>query len=249
MASSMARTKKRPVSAAALERIWGSGGYRIFISHKTEAKTTAAGIKSSLSAFGASCFVAHEDIHPAREWQDEIENALGSMDAFLALLTKRFHESDWTDQEVGFALGASVPIIALKLERNPYGFIAKFQALKCSVGSAPLEIVKLLVGQPRMREAYVGAVEECRSFNHGNLLAEVLPSVKKLTGKQAKRLVAAFNSNSELSGSFGFRGSKPHVHGDGLAAHLRRITKSKFVLAEDNQIRSLSKKRSKSKKT
>ena len=64
-----------------------------------------------------SCFVAHVDIHPTKEWQDEIESALSSMDGFVALLTDKFHESDWTDQEVGFALARGVPIIAVRLKR------------------------------------------------------------------------------------------------------------------------------------
>jgi hypothetical protein len=35
--------------------------------------------------------------------QNEIETALESMDAFVALLTENFHESLWTDQEVGYS--------------------------------------------------------------------------------------------------------------------------------------------------
>ena len=86
-------------------------------------------LKDELAIFGVSCFVAHKDIQPTKAWQDEIERALANMDGFVALMTVDFHDSDWADQEVGFALARGVPIIAVRLGRNPYGFIGKFQGL------------------------------------------------------------------------------------------------------------------------
>src|SRR5260370_19981918 len=99
------------------------------------------------------------------------------MDAFVALLTDNFHDSDWTDQEVVYALGRSVPLIAVKLGRDPYGFMAKFQALTCDWNEAPVALVKLLIKDPRMLEAYLKAVSRCSSFGDGNALAEILPSI------------------------------------------------------------------------
>jgi len=147
-ASGLLQSSHRVVAPATSRRIWGRSGYRLFLSHKTEVKKNAAELKACLAPFGVSCFVAHEDIHPTKEWQREIENALISMDAFVALMTDKFHDSLWTDQEVGFAVGRGVPIIALKLGRDPYGFIGKFQALSCGWDTAPLEIGKLLIKQP-----------------------------------------------------------------------------------------------------
>jgi hypothetical protein len=128
------------VDGASQQRIWGEAGYRVFLSHKTSVKRETAALKERLQPFGISCFVAHEDIRPTKAWQDEIVNALTTMDAFVALLTDDFHRSLWTDQEVGFALGRNVPIISVKLGKNPYGFIGKFQALSCDWKGAPLGI-------------------------------------------------------------------------------------------------------------
>jgi len=119
---------KHAVSPAATKRIWEDDAYRVFLSHKAEVKKKTAELKDSLHLYGVSCFVAHADIRPTKAWQDEIENALSTMDAFVALLTPDFHESSWTDQEVGFAIARGVPIIAVKLGKDPYGFIGKFQA-------------------------------------------------------------------------------------------------------------------------
>lgn len=124
------------VAPDSVTRIWGDKGFRLFLSHKSEVKKEAAELKEKLGLFGVSAFVAHEDIEPSRTWLAEIENALHSMDAFAALVTENFHDSDWTDQEVGFALARRVPVIAVKLERDPYGFLGSSR--RCApTGTAP----------------------------------------------------------------------------------------------------------------
>lgn len=167
-------------AAGYCRRIWERETYRVFLSHKTEVKHEASELKHQLGIYGISAFVAHEDIHPTKEWQDEIENALASMDSFVAILTDKFHESLWTDQEVGFALGRGVPLVAVKLGRDPYGFIGKFQALTCTWEQAPLAIVWLLIKQPRMLDAYIKAVQKCQSFENGNLLSKALKRIDSL---------------------------------------------------------------------
>jgi hypothetical protein len=129
---------KHVISQEAELRIWGEGGYRVFLSHKANVKSKATALKEALSLFGITAFVAHKDVKPTKKWQDEIENALFSMDALVALMTKDFHESYWTDQEIGVAFGREIPIISIKLGQDPYGFIGKFQALSCSWDEAPL---------------------------------------------------------------------------------------------------------------
>jgi hypothetical protein len=121
-------------------------------------------------------------------------------------------------------LVGGVPIISVRLGKDPYGFIGKFQALSCPWENAPKEIVKLLVKHDRMNDSYIKAAQECQSFGHGNILAEVLPFIDKLSLEQAVKLVSAYNENSELRGSFGFNGSKPGTYGPGLAHHLNRLT-------------------------
>jgi hypothetical protein len=190
-----------------------------------------------LGPFGISCFVAHEDIHPTKEWQDEIENALASMDAFVALMTEKFHHSLWTDQEVGFALARGIPMIAVKLGIDPYGFIGKFQALSCGWDEAPVELAKLLIGHPRMLDAYIAALPECSSFDQGNILSQVLPNIEKLTKGQAERMMSAYNGDPQLGGSFGFNGARPSYYGEGLAVHLSRATGHKYVATASGEVK------------
>jgi hypothetical protein len=51
------------------------------------------------------------------------------MDAFVVIHTPGFSASEWTQQEIGFALGRGVKIISFKMGEDPTGFIWKHQAL------------------------------------------------------------------------------------------------------------------------
>lgn len=111
------------------ERLWGKGMLRLFLSHVSAHREHVAKLKSEFSFYGITAFVAHEDIEPNSMWQGEIELALSSMDALVALLTPDFHQSKWTDQEVGWAMGRNVMVIPVRLGHDPYGFIGKQQGL------------------------------------------------------------------------------------------------------------------------
>jgi hypothetical protein len=229
-------TPSRMVTPDSTTRIWGDDGFRLFLSHKSEVRKETARLKESLGLFGVSAFVAHQDIRPTRAWQDEIENALLSMDAFAALLTDDFHDSDWTDQEVGFALARGVPVIAVHLGRDPYGFIGKFQALRAGWDDAAEGIVTLLMKHDRMFSAYIQALNRCTSWGHGNVLARALPGIEVATDQQIDELVAAVNANSEVYRSFGFRGNKPSEYGRGLIPHLHRLGSRRFVQDDNGTI-------------
>ncbi|HAB54685.1 MAG TPA: TIR domain-containing protein [Ignavibacteriales bacterium] len=227
---------KRTISPEATSRVWGNEEYRVFLSHKNEVKKETAELKEKLKLFGISGFIAHEDIQPTKKWQDEIENALFSMDAFVVLMTEGFHDSLWTDQEVGVAFGRGVPIISIKHGNDPYGFIGKFQALSCSWDAAAKEIVKILVKHDRMLNAYIKAVENCSSYDNGNTLSEILPCIDKLSNQQAIRLISVFNENGQVRDCFGFNGKKPSYYGEGLMSHLSRLTGQTYSLSQSGKI-------------
>lgn len=51
------------------------------------------------------------------------------MDALAAILMPGFKESDWTDQEVGVAVGRGVLVIPIIRGLILYGLISKFQGM------------------------------------------------------------------------------------------------------------------------
>ena len=227
--SGLLLTGRRAVSPSAIKQIWDSEGFRVFLSHKSEVNKETATLKNKLQLFGITSFVAHEDIHPTKAWQEEIESALASMDGFIALMTKNFHDSEWTDQEVGFAFARGVPIIAVRLDKeDPYGFIGKFQGLTSTWTSLADEIVKILIKNDRMFSAYIKALRKCDSWDSGNILAKVLPAIEHLTTSQIDELVAAYNETRELHGSFAFNGESPYSWGQGIVFYLNRLGSRQF---------------------
>lgn len=126
--------------------------FQLFISHISLDKVKATRLKECLAPYRISGFVAHEDIHPTLEWQIEIERALRTMDAFIAIHTPGFSGSVWTQQEIGFALARGVKIISLKMGEDPTGFLSRQQALPRGNRTAEeiaREIDALLAEDPR----------------------------------------------------------------------------------------------------
>ena len=173
-ASGLILPAKREVVPEAQSRIWGDQKFHLFISHKAAHKQRASQLKSYMSNYGVSCFVAHEDIEPTREWQNEIEKALFSMDALLAMLTEEFFSSIWTNQEIGVAIGRASPILALRQGCDPRGFIGKFQAISRDTREAPSTTAAALFDllwnqaglEQKLIEALVVRLETASSYHH-----------------------------------------------------------------------------------
>ena len=113
----------------ATEGVWTPDRIRVFVSHTSAYKADVGQLANMLDRFGFSCFVAHDAIEPSREWQDVIELALRTCDVLIAYVTRDLHESRWTDQEVGWALGREIVVVPLKVGADPYGFFGTYQAL------------------------------------------------------------------------------------------------------------------------
>ena len=74
--SGLLLTGQRTIAPEAVSRVWGMKATVYFSVTRMTSKKETAELKEKLKLFGISGFVAHEDIHPTKEWQDEIENAL-----------------------------------------------------------------------------------------------------------------------------------------------------------------------------
>jgi hypothetical protein len=190
-------------------RIWDEGCLRVFLSHVSAHKKKVVELKSQLRDFHVSAFVAHEDIEPSRKWQKEIELALNSMDAFIPLLTEDFHNSNWTDQELGIALGLDAVIIPVRLGRDPYGFIGENQGLSGDLKKTKelaSGIIDALLLNTRlgslMRDVLVNGLEKSESFIDSIQICERLNEVNGFTDEQIKRLQAALKNNDQVYNAF-----------------------------------------------
>ena len=212
----------------ALGKLWGDGVVLVFISHTSEHKVFANGIKESLDQYGIAAFVAHEDIEPIKTWELEIERALFSMDILLALLTEGFSESKWTDQEVGVAVGLRVPILPVRLGKDPYGFIGKFQAIPGSDGARQIaeSVFQYLFSNEKFRnfaiDSFITALANSGSFYRSNDLSKYFPEIDRLSVEQEEKLVQVFNSNKQVYGAFDIC--------DCIVESLKRTTGSDYEL-------------------
>lgn len=198
------------LSEADISRIWNPNCLRLFLSHVSTHKLAVSKLKEQLLFYGISGFVAHEDIEPTKEWIDEIELALGSAEVLVALTTPDFHESKWTDQEVGIALGRNILVVPVRVGCDPYGFMGKSQALTGNfdkINQLALDLVDIFIKNPMtakpMREALTFAFEHSQSFQNSKDLSYVIVKMKDFTQEQRERIRAACKNNVQVERSYG----------------------------------------------
>jgi len=198
------------LDSAETPTFWKAEEQRIFISHLAASKKSAGALKTALEDYGFACFVAHDDIEPTQEWQDQIALALSTMDALVALLTTGFPESRWTDQEVGVAIGRRVPIVPLKKDIDPYGFIGKYQALTVTGRKAPevaRKIIELLAMKPqissKISQTLVGQLKKSRSWARSKSLMDLIEKCQQFTPAVIAELKTAVEEDSEVGAAFG----------------------------------------------
>jgi len=189
---------------------WTNGYLRVFLSHISTHKKEASDLQQVLSNYAISTFVAHEDIEPTKDWQNEIEGALLTMDAFVALITPDFHSSNWTDQEIGFALARRVLVIPIRLGMDPYGFVARHQAIKGQISNPSgmaNDIFHALLSnqqtQRQMREALVTKFETSWSFQEAKNNMAILEDAKSFPSDLVPRLVKAVEDNRQIRDATG----------------------------------------------
>lgn len=182
-------------AAAKSADFWKDGYLRAFISHLSANRHRMSALKASLSNWGISAFIAHEDIKATREWREEVEAGLETMDVLIALVEPGFKESDWCAQEVGFALGRKIDIVPLRAGLDPYGFFGKYQGIQVK-GKVPdlvaNEVVQALLNKPqhrtRLLQCIAKAFATLQSTKKVELLG-VIDSWSIATDEQTKTLL------------------------------------------------------------
>ena len=185
---------------------WFSGYFRLFLSHLATHRGYAAELQRDCFPFGVSAFVAHNDIEPATTWQDEIESALATCDAMLVLLHPEFHESKWTDQEIGYAMGRQLLVVTLRLGTDPYGFIGRFQAMD-GVGKDSAKVTHELLDilrrhrqtRKRIAESTVAILEESGTFARAKANMELVEKLEYWDSALSSRARTAVQSNGQIS--------------------------------------------------
>lgn len=192
-------------------KFWTPGYFRLFLSHVSEHKMTAIQLQKTIGKYAISVFVAHADIEPTKEWQDEIELALSSMDALAALLTTGFKESKWCDQEIGVAIGRKVPVLPIRAGIDPYGFIGKYQGISANNEKIELlctdifnVLLKKEITKVKITNALVSKLCNAQSYAESKDTATLLVrAMDNITAAMIDKLTEATKNNNQVYDSFG----------------------------------------------
>ncbi len=104
---------------------------RVFISYSNKDNEVARLIKREFDNYEIRAFLAHEDIEVGQEWRGIILENLKKSNIFVAILSENFINSEWTNQEVGFAICKGDLIVTVSIDGTGlYGFLEMFQALR-----------------------------------------------------------------------------------------------------------------------
>ena len=194
--------------------LWGTEPGRAFLSHVHGYRALVGEVRELLPRFGISGFVAHADIDPSKQWRNVIKEALATCHIFVAFLDDTFHQSQWCDQEVGWALSRDIPILPVRprgfdrtVDRKD-GFLEEHQDVFLDDASGQLpywtaeQVFNSLLNHPRTREVGVMSLAEAfvnsGSFDQTRRLWSLIERQTQIESTQLRRLEYAVQTNRQV---------------------------------------------------
>lgn len=184
---------------------WKSGYVRLFISHSALHKQFVGEVAEELAVVGIHGFVAHDTMAVSQPWQAQIEQALRSMQAFVAIIHEEFNSSAWCQQEVGWTLGRRVPKYVVRMGADPAGFIGHEQ-WPSAHGHTAKQVAALISAwassipelSETMTDGLFAALEAAGNYMDAGATAERIANLSGLTEEQWIRLDAIFWENDQI---------------------------------------------------
>lgn len=189
---------------------------KAFLSYSTRDKHLAGDLRELLSTAGIDLFLAHHSLAASAEWRQDIKKQIASREIFILLLTKHFHGSKWTDQEVGMAIALEKTILPLRCPTFPYGFVTDYQAIHgraANLGKSLCELIRGILSRfPKkrryVRQRIVSALCSSESFHAALSSLSVLQSnFFPLTNKEKAKILEASKTTTRFVGSDRLPGS------------------------------------------
>lgn len=180
---------------------------KAFLSYSTHDKELAGELRELLLTAGIDLFLAHHTLAPSAEWRREIKKQIASREIFILLLTKHFHGSKWTDQEVGMAIALKKTILPLQRTVSPYGFVSDYQAIRVTdLEKSLCELIRGILSQHHkergsVRRRFVTAL--CSSTSFHAALSSLLVLQRNffpLTHKEKAKILEASRRNDQIGG-------------------------------------------------
>jgi hypothetical protein len=203
-----------PVGARVGDGIWTDLPVRAFLSHIHQERHLVGQVKRWLAElYGITSFVAHDDIHPSKQWREAIKEGLGSCHVFVAFLHDGYHESQWCDQEAGWALARGIPILPVRpsgFDRSKArdGFLEEHQDISLDRAGGSVEywaadqIFQSVLRHSQTREVGVKALAEAfvssRSFDSTRRFWAMIEAQPVIESEQLRRLEYAVQVNRQV---------------------------------------------------
>jgi len=180
---------------------------RAFLSYSSSDKKIVGELTEYLEALGLVVFAAHDKLVLSQEWEQRIIDELRNANVFIALLSRRYHLSEWTDQEFGIAISVGLLIIPLLYRTKPYGFIKRYQYHKlygCDIRDTVVEIGKAIVSDPRLRQRFrlnlAKALRDVSKFDFNRAIAatRLLNAIDRFTAREVNHVIYAALHNDQI---------------------------------------------------
>ena len=181
---------------------------RAFLSHADKERKIAGSLKEKIQSYGIDVFVAHDDLEGGTEWMSRLHMEIKECEIFLILVSKNYHSSNFTDQELGMALAYEKPIIPICIDSTiPYGFMSRYQCVKANPEFYDVkEVVSVIMKHSKSGQEFVdlliSQLERADSFNAAYKHAGDLLAYDKLSKEQVSKILNAYNDNSQIYRSF-----------------------------------------------
>lgn len=139
------------------------------------------------------------------------------MHLLLALLTEDFSQSKWADQEVGVAIGRGVHVIPVRMGKDLYGFMERYQAISGSLESSDIEneLLAYAFDEDSLEDvaidSFILAVRNSDSYKCSRQLATYLPKIRQLNSAQEAALVEAYNGNRQVHEAYDWQRISDHL--------------------------------------
>ncbi|HEU0132086.1 MAG TPA: toll/interleukin-1 receptor domain-containing protein [Mycobacteriales bacterium] len=196
-------------AAADPSGLWRPDTVRLFLSHSAHHKGFATDVANELAVVGVHAFVAHEDIEPTRQWQEQIVRALNTAEVFAGLVHPEVNDSAWCHQEIGWALGRGLPMFFLRLgPQPPRGFPGATQwgsASDADPMTASTPLIGWLTGLPGLSDRITGgmfeALRTAGNYYDAEAAARRIDAMGRLSPAQFAVLDRIFLENNQVGNS------------------------------------------------
>jgi hypothetical protein len=202
---------------------WKSGYVRLFVSHSAKHKKFVGEVADELAVVGVHGFVAHDTMEYSRPWQAQIEQALRSMQAFVAVVHPEFNDSAWCHQEAGWALGRDVPRYVVRMGVDPAGFVGHDQ-WPSGVDSSSKQVADVIARwvfsipdfSDKMTDGLFSALASAGNYMDAGATAQRIGNLSGLSDAQFERLNEIWWSNDQLyTGVLPTKALKPFYQSNG----------------------------------